>query len=83
MKLFPAFSGNSFQSVGRHYINQISNYLFQLQILISDKGKDMFDYQEVIDRSMSLRECSCRRKFSHTHSLLKLKYIRNVNGVCR
>lgn len=48
MKLFSASSENLFQSVHRHYDNQISNYLFQFQILISYKDKEMFDYQEVI-----------------------------------
>lgn len=57
MKPFSASSENSFQSVDRHYDNQISSYLFQFQILISYKDKEMFEYQEVIDRSMSLREC--------------------------
>lgn len=80
MKPFSASSENSFQSMDRYYDNQISSYLFQFQIIISYKDKEMFEYQEVIDRSMSLRECWYRHK-SATHSLLKC--VKSVNGICR
>lgn len=42
----------------------------------------MFDYQEVIDRSMTFKSVHADIN-SATHSLPKHKYVRNVGDVCR